>query len=236
MRILIASAELSPFAKAGELADTVKNLALALRDEGCDIELVIPGYIQVLKKKKDILPIFNGNIQIGGSSFEVSIFKSDFFGISLYLIHNPSMFAREGIYGDEEEYRDNVERFILFCHCVPLLLNILGRSPDILIANDWHTGLLMPFIKEGKIKNAIGIFVIHNMIHGLVPPEKIHIIGLPESYYGTDGLEFYGNMSLLKAGIIYSDAIVTVSPTYAKEIQKPEYGAGLDGLMRSASY
>lgn len=237
MRILIASAELAPFAKVGGLGDTVKDLALALRDEGCDVELVIPGYLQVLEDKKDIFPIFNGNIEIGGDSLELRIFRSDFSGIPLYLINNPEMFSRKGIYGDEEgEYKDNAERFIFFCHSIPVLLNTLGRSPDVLLANDWHTGLLMPFIKEGKIKNTSGVFVIHNMIHGLVHPEKIHIIGLPESYYGTDGLEFYGNMSLLKAGIVYSDAIITVSPTYAKEIQEPEFGAGLDGLMRSVSH
>ena len=237
MKVFIASAELSPFTKLESLGDSVRNLSLALKNEGCDVEIAIPAYPQVLESIKDLSLVFDDDIGFADKRFELKIFKSKPWDVTLYLIQNSKLFSRKGIYGDErEEYKDNSERFVFFCHAVSALLNKTKNQPDILLANDWQTGLLMPFIREEKIKSRCGIFVIHNMIHGLIPPEKMDILGLPEAYYGTEGLEFYGNMSLLKAGIIYSDAIVTVSPTYAKEIQKPEYGAGLDGLMRSASY
>ncbi len=223
MKVLIVSKELFPYTE-GETANNVKELALALRNEGCEVTLVIPAY-PFLLEQKELIPICNQNINIGEDEFRAVFFKTESSGLPVYLIYSPALFSK-----------DQAESSVFFCKLVFLLIKkVLKRAPDILLANDWTTGLLMPLAKE-EAKDSCGIFVIHNMAHGLIPSEKKHIIGLSEAYYREENMGFYGQISLLKAGIIYSDAIITLSPTYAKEIQTPEFGAGVDDVLRNASH
>jgi len=155
--------------------------------------------------------------------------------VPIYLVRRDEFFDRNAIYGTNKgEYFDNLERYIFFSHCIPALCSGLSLHPDIILANDWQTGLVMALLDQGTLSGSAGIFAIHNMGYlGLVPRERVGNIGLPDKYYRMEGLEFYGRMSLLKAGIVYAKRVVTVSPTYALEIQTPEFGFGLDGLMRS---
>ncbi|HDZ24064.1 MAG TPA: glycogen synthase GlgA [Desulfobacteraceae bacterium] len=237
MRILVAASEAAPLAKTGGLGDVVGALPSALRELGCEVSLVIPAYRKALENTEapavlaKALPVKLGRKQVSADILETEINP----GISLYMVRRDEFFDRSGIYGTSDgEYFDSRERFIFFSRSIPLLCRSLDYHPDVIMANDWQTGLLMALLDEGAIPGAAGVFTIHNLgYQGLVAPEQISLIGLPEKYYGIEGLEFYGQMSLLKAGIVCAHAVTTVSPTYAQEIQTSEFGFGLDGLLRS---
>ncbi len=237
LMVLIAASEAAPLAKTGGLGDVVEGLSCALGDLGCEVAVALPGYEKIIESCNNItLRAGNLPVSLGKRHLDADILEGRLAsGAKLYLVSQDAFFARPGIYGDRHgEYPDNPERFIFFSRAIPLLCEAAGIQPDIILANDWHTGLVMPLINEGLVPGCTGVFTIHNMGYlGLVPPDRIENIGLPDTYYGLDGLEFFGQMSLLKAGIVYAQAITTVSPTYAREIQTTEFGAGLDGLMRS---
>ncbi len=237
LKILIIASEVAPFAKVGGLADVVASLPPAFKDLGCDVAVYLPAYRQILDYLDNNYEVILRDlpVQIGSKLLNTDILKAELApGIPLFLARQNFLFDRPEIYqGKYGEYTDNLERYIFFSRSLPLFCSAAHIAPDIILANDWHTGLVMPLLNQGAMPRSAGVFTIHNMGYlGLVPPNRIDSIGLPEEYYRTDGLEFYGQMSLLKAGIIYSQAVVTVSPTYAEEIQTPTFGAGLDGLMR----
>ncbi|MDR1677134.1 MAG: glycogen synthase GlgA [Deltaproteobacteria bacterium] len=158
--------------------------------------------------------------------------------VKVLLIKCDRFFDRDGLYGDgADAYKDNHVRYAFFCLAIMETLKHLAQKSDqkfdIVVANDWQTGLLMPLLAEKGQAAPAGVFVIHNQgFLGLAPIETKSLIGLPESYYRLEGMEYYGQLSFLKGGIVYSKAVVTVSPTYAEEIQSPEYGNGLDGVLR----
>jgi starch synthase len=223
MKVLIASRELSPFTKGGEIGNSVKDLALALKDQGCEVAFVLPAYSSFLEQMELSL-LYEKDLSIGKDDFKVAFFKAEFSGIPLYLVYSSVLLLN-----------DQAERSVFFCRLASILLRALEPPPDILIANDWDTGLLIPFAKE-EVKDISTVFVIHNMSHGLVPLEKKEIVGLSDSYYEEEKIGFYGQISLLKAGIFFSDAVVTLSPTYAEEIQKPEFGAGVDKMLKDMNH
>ena len=237
MNILIIASEAAPLATAGGLGDVMGSLPGALTELGCRVSVVLPAYRSALKQIKEWevkfedLPVALGKRNITGDILLGQLDPD----VPIYLVRRDEFFDRNGIYGtDKGEYFDNPERYIFFSHSIPALCSALSFRPDIILANDWQTGLIMALLDHGALPGSAGIFAIHNMGYpGLVPLEKIGNIGLPDRYYRMEGLEFYGQMSLLKAGIVYAKRVVTVSPTYALEIQTPEFGFGLDGLMRS---
>ncbi len=235
--VLIAASEAAPLAKAGGLGDVVGSLPSALRDLGCRVVVALPAYRQVLEQTGDLRLTAEGlPVRLGKSELTAEILVGKLApGVPVCLVRQDVFFDRNGLYSDSKgEYTDSRERFIFFSRSIPALCSAAGFEPDVILANDWQTGLVMALLHEGDLPRTAGVFAIHNMGYpGLVPPENIEYIGLPDSYYRMDGMEYYGQMSLLKAGIVYSQAVITVSPTYAKEIQTPEFGSGLDGLMRS---
>jgi starch synthase len=237
LNVLIAASEASPLAKAGGLGDVVGSLPLALRDLDCRVVVALPAYRQALEQAGDLKLTAEGlPVRLGKSELTVDILLGKLApGVPVCLFRQDRFFDRSELYGSSQgEYPDNRERFIFFSRCIPALCSATGFDPDVILANDWQTGLVMALLHKGALPRTAGVFVIHNMGYlGLVPPEKAENIGLPDSYYGMDGMEYYGQLSLLKAGITYAQAVITVSPTYAREIQAPESGAGLDGLMRS---
>lgn len=239
INILVAASEAAPLAKAGGLGDVVGSLPLAFRDQGCRVSVVLPAYRQALAQIRNWeLAVQDLPVRLGRLDLTTDVLIGDLApGVSVYLVRRDEFFDRSELYGSSQgEYFDNQERFIFFSRSIPALCSAMGFKPDVILGNDWQTGLVMALLAEGSLPQTAGVFTIHNMGYlGLVPPNRTENIGLPKKYYNMEGLEYHDQMSLLKAGIIYAQDVITVSPNYAREIQTPEFGAGLDGLMRSVS-
>ncbi|MDR2353957.1 MAG: glycogen synthase GlgA [Deltaproteobacteria bacterium] len=240
-RVLLAASEVSPLAQTGGLAEVSGSLPLAFASLGIECSIIMPGYTHALSQGNftDLgitLPVKLGDITLPAKLYRGILKKN----VPIYLIRYDPYFDRPGLYVDEEkqEYPDNPQRFTFFCKAViQALPHLKEQPPDIILANDWQTGLIMPYLLEMPAPAPQGVFVIHNQgFLGLAPPEIKPLIDLPDTYFGVSGLEYHGLLSFLKAGIAYSRSVVTVSPTYAKEIQTPEFGHGLDGLLREHSF
>ncbi|MBU0630572.1 MAG: glycogen synthase GlgA [Candidatus Margulisbacteria bacterium] len=231
MRILYVSSEVVPFAKTGGLADVAGALPKALKRIGHDVRVFMPRYKMVDPEKYNLTKIFP-NIYEG---------KIPGTEVIVYLFDDPAFFGdREGLYQQNGvDYPDNLERFSAFCRAAFPLLKELNWRPDIIHGNDWQSALIIALLKKAYkddpffVRTAT-VYSIHNMAYlGLFPKEKLLFTGLGWDLFKPDGLEFWGEISLSKAGIIFADVISTVSENYAKEIQTTEYGAGLDGLLRA---
>lgn len=237
MRILIAASEAAPWAKAGGLGDVVGALPRAFQDLGASAAVVIPAYKTALEQVSNREVAARGvPVTFGPWNLDAEIWRTETGrGIPFYFVRRDEFFERSEIYGTADgEYFDSRERFIFFSRTIPEFSKAIHFKPDVILANDWQTGLVMALLDQGALPETAGVFAIHNLgYQGLVPPERISHIGLPQRYYNMEGLEYYGQMSLLKAGIAYAQAVTTVSPTYAREIQTAEFGFGLDGLLRS---
>jgi starch synthase len=240
LKVLIAASEVTPLAQTGGLAEVAGSLPLAFSELGVDASVIMPGYLSALDRPgiKDTgieITVGEDPDSVTGRLYKGSLAP----GVPVYLIRCDRYFARDGLYeSGGESYPDNPERFAFFSRAAVKAIGKLDGPPvDIVLANDWQTGLMMPYLLEEGPDAPKGVFVIHNQgFLGLAPPEAKEAIGLPESFYGLDGIEYFGLLSFLKAGIVYSRTLVTVSPTYAKEIQTPEFGHGLDGLLREHAF
>lgn len=237
LKVLIASSEVRPLAQTGGLADVAGSLPQALSRQGAGAAVIMPAYQSILDNPAFKLTSMEVPFTInqGGKDIVGSLLRTELSpDVPVYLVKCDRFFDRPGLYGYEGlEHPDNPERFAFFCKAILKSLPYLDDYPDIIMGNDWQTGLLMPLLVRSYLGKPKGVFIIHNQGYlGLVPPEKWPLLDLPDSYNNIDGLEYFGQSSLLKAGIVYSRAVVTVSPTYAKEIQNPEGGHGLDGAMR----
>ena len=235
LKVLFVSSEVSPYAKSGGLGDVAGSLPKALQAEGVDVRVVFPKY-------RTIKDEFLSSCKYI-TSFDVSLDwrtqKADIFTIRgdvpTYMIGNDFYFGRAGYYG----YGDDNERFAFFCKAAIEFLDFVDFVPDVIHCNDWQTGPMCLYIKDvyskityfSKIKT---LYTIHNLQYqGMFPRDTLRMMGLDENYYFTnDKLEYYNMASFMKAGLLYSDAISTVSTTYAYEVQTPQYGYGLDGVLR----
>lgn len=248
MRILFVASEAVPFIKTGGLADVAGALPKVLFEMGHDVRLVIPRYGD-MEPRWRLLPLMpEMKVQYGPDIVTGSVLRCDYPGsrMPVYFIDEPAFSLRKGIYGTgKADYSDNDRRFAGFCMAALWLLKGLDWQPDVIHANDWQTGLLPVLLKHHPevatdpfYQSIRSVFAIHNMAYqGNVDKFVVPAIGLPWDVFNQDGMEFYGRASYLKGGIAYADAIVTVSPTYAKEIQTEEFGAGMHGTLaqRSAS-
>ncbi|MCX7995884.1 MAG: glycogen/starch synthase, partial [candidate division WOR-3 bacterium] len=221
MKVAFVTSEAIPYAKTGGLADVCGTLPKYLRDLGVQATLILPAYRGIRAEK-----VMDVEIDFGGRK-TISILSDG----KAYFIAYPEYFDREGLYGTPfGDYPDNCERFTLFSIGVANLLKKIEF--DIIHCHDWQTGLIPLYIKKNAL-NLRSVFTVHNLgYQGRFPVEKFPILGLGWDYFTPEGIEFYGDINFLKAGIIYSDAVTTVSPTYAREIQTPEFGFGLDGVLR----
>ncbi|MDR1041603.1 MAG: glycogen synthase GlgA [Deltaproteobacteria bacterium] len=240
LKVLIAASEVTPLAQTGGLAEVAGSLPLAFADLGVEAAVIMPGYSSALARPdvEDVgvdITVGDGPDAVTGSLYRGRLSED----VPVWLVRCDRYFARDGLYeAGGEAYPDNPERFAFFSRAAVQALDHLGGPPpDIVLANDWQTGLMMPHLLLMGPDAPKGVFVIHNQgFLGLAPQETRDAIGLPDSFYGVDGIEYFGLLSFLKAGIVYSRTLVTVSPTYAKEIQTPEFGHGLDGLLREHSF
>jgi starch synthase len=236
-RVLMVSSEAAPVAKTGGLADVVGGLPSALRGFGDEVAVVIPRYGSIdLKRARrvfDTLPIF-----LGATRYDTSIYQlaEEY---PLYLVDCPPLFDRKGFYGESGlDYPDNHIRFAVFARAALGVARHLFRT-EIFHCHDWQAGLVPAYLRtmfagDPTFLGARTIFTIHNLgYQGLFPRSALADIALDPAVYRPDGMEFFGHASYIKGGISFADWLTTVSPTYAREIQTPEYGFGLDGALRA---
>jgi starch synthase len=253
LRILLAASEVVGFAKTGGLADVAGSLPRALAVRGHQLAVVMPYYRAVrtgkhaVERTGAVIPVKVGPRTLACRLFRGTLPHST---VPIYFVEAPDYFDRDdpaagkGLYqqtmpgGYKSDYPDNAERFAFFSRAVLELVPHLGFLPDILHANDWQTGLVPVYLSEefrgrpgyGHMRS---VFTVHNIAYqGMFPRDVLAVTGLPGWLYNPKQLEFHGHFNFLKAGIVFADAVNTVSPTYAREIQTPEFGCGLEGLLQ----
>jgi starch synthase len=241
MKIVQAAAELFPYVKTGGLADAAGSLARTLADEGHEVSVFLPGYRAVLEHRdaagaarKLRLKIEMGDVFLTG---DVRVFSPGK-NITVYLICREEFFDRRGLYGNgERDFEDNHHRFIFFSKAVVETLRLLESQADVVHCHDWQTALLPVLLRYAERRHGLTlalktVFTIHNIaFQGIFPMRSFYRTNLPDDLLGIDGLEYYGQINMLKGGILFSDRVTTVSPRYAKEIQTAEFGCGLEGVV-----
>jgi starch synthase len=245
LRVLFLSPEAVPFAKSGGLADVAGSLPTALKRLGADVRLVLPYYRMVREGNFEIRPLLTRlDIPFGSEKLPARIYECRMDAeVPVYLVDREDLYDRPNLYGDARgDYYDNLERFSFFAHAALTLADKVSFGPDLVHCHDWQTALVpvllrRPYWDTGPFSNVRSVFTIHNVgYQGLFPAAKLPLTGLPsKDYYHPGGLEYWGKISLLKAGIVYSDAITTVSPKYAREIQTAGYGMGMEGVLSGRS-
>jgi starch synthase len=235
-RVLMVASEVFPLAKTGGLADVVGALPAALDAVGDEVAVVVPRYGSIdLKGSRRVWD--NAPIYFGFDRYDISIYLAPA-EFPLYLIDCPPLFERDGFYVEGGiDYPDNHIRFAVLARAALTVARFLFRT-EIFHCHDWQAGLAPVYAKvvfatDPTFLGIRTLFTIHNLgYQGLFPKTALAEVGVDECTYTPRGLEFYGQVSYLKAGIAYADALNTVSPTYAREIQTPEYGFGMDGALR----
>jgi starch synthase len=246
VKVALIASEIAPLAKTGGLADVAGALPkyLSLNDQ-LEIIALMPFYREVKRKNVPILKILANlnladlNLDWRGKEEKFSVFEYRANHFKVYLIDNDFYFNRDYLYsGPQGDYPDNGERFAFFCLTVLETIKQLDFQPDLIHAHDWQSALALVYLKQ-VLKadhffwNTRSLFTVHNLAYqGLFPREILQKVGLPDYLFNLENLEFYGKVNFLKGGLLYSEAISTVSPTYSQEIQTPEFGFGLDGVLR----
>jgi starch synthase len=233
--------EAVPFAKTGGLADVAGALPKSLRALGCEIKLIMPYYRMV--KDSGLPHQYLGDqieVPIGYEKLKPEIYEGRLnHDIPVYFIGREEFFDRPRLYGTAKgDYFDNAERFIFFSKAVFLFCHQIRLSPDIIHHHEWQTGLVPAYLKSLYLNDPLfsrtaAVFTIHNIAYqGLFNKEKFSLTDLPAEMYNPEGIEFWERINFMKAGIVYADAINTVSKKYSEEIQTVEYGYGLEGILR----
>ncbi len=243
MKIVHAASELFPFVKTGGLADSVASQAKTLAAFGHEVAIIIPGYRAVLEH-----PNFNGAreelelvIEMGSESLRCAVYAQKLAPrLTLYAVRRDEYYDRRFPYGlGNRDYDDNAARFVFFCKAVVEILRLAKLKADVVNCHDWQTGLVPAMLRTAEQRFgttlAIGtVLTIHNIaFQGIFPAKDFALTNLPEDFFNVDALEYYGQMCMLKAGIIFADRLTTVSPTYAREILTEAYGCGLEGVIRT---
>jgi starch synthase len=241
MKILVASSEVHPFSKTGGLADMVGALAKFLGRAGHSVGVVTPLYRCVREKLPGLrLLDWKLDFPMGAGRAQGRVWTPEPApGLTLYFIEHPQFFERLELYQERgSDYPDNAERFIFFSKAVVNLARYLPWRPEILHLHDWQTACAAALAREEQLRGGwtsapAVCLTIHNLAYqGIFDAAKFALTNLPASYFRHDGLEFYGRMNCLKAGIAYADQLTTVSPRYAREITTELQGWGLDGALR----
>lgn len=235
LKVLFVSSEVAPYAKSGGLGDVAGSLPKALKNEGVDIRVVFPKYKNIKQQYLDnskYIDSFVVNLDWRNQSASVHLIDTE---VPTYMIENDFYFGRDGLYG----YGDDHERFSFFCKAVLELMNVIDFIPDIIHCNDWQSAPICLLLKDQysklyKLSNIKTLFTIHNLQYqGVFGKESLDMLELSDYYYTSDKLEYYSCINFMKMGLLYSDAISTVSNTYAYEVQTPQYGYGMDGILRN---
>ncbi len=241
MKIAIVAAEVTPYAKAGGLADVIGALPGALSAAGCEVSVVFPGYKSALNILSGAFVADRMSVDVGSKEERFTVRRAPGArGVQFYMIENPEYFGRDGIYGEKgRDYPDNLRRFVFFGRAAVATIARLIK-PDVVHAHDWHAAVVPivigadPAMRE-SLARATSIFTIHNLAYqGICDPGDFPLLNLDWSYFSIDCLEFHGNINLMKGALTLSDAASTVSPTYAREVtESEELGFGLEGVLRA---
>lgn len=239
MNVWFVCAELAPLAGTGGLGEVTGALSKKLSQLGCDVSVVMPYYLAAERSnlQKDLF-ISDLWAKLGNRWLNFDVYKVDKDNnFRIFLVKREDLYFRPNLYRDSKgDYYDNFERFCFFCHATIKLLNSIDQKKDIIHCHDWHTGLLCAFVRAGQLKGDTDtkiVFTVHNIAYqGIYPKEQFYLTGLdPSIYFTKEGMEFWGNINLMKAGIVYADKITTVSPTHAQELKDPNIARGLEGLF-----
>ena len=240
MKIAIVAAEITPYAKAGGLADVIGALPGALAAAGCEVSVVFPGYRSALKILSGAFVADRLTVEVGARQERFTVRGAPGAGgVRYYLIEHPEYFGREGIYGEKgRDYPDNLRRYVFFGRAAAETIARLIK-PDVVHAHDWHAAMVPivigadPAMRE-SFARALSIFTIHNLaFQGICDAGEFPILNLDWSYFSIDCLEFFGNINLMKGAVMLADGASTVSPTYAREVTtSAELGFGLEGVLR----
>lgn len=250
LNLLIVSSEAVPYAKTGGLADVAGALPLALAKLGHDVILLLPRYRCVSESSRSFrsvcrlhVPTPQGPIDTLIEEDVVPVGEGEY-RVRVWTIQNDAFFDRPGLYQDRSnDYPDNLDRFSFFCRAtievIAYLRTACRWNTHILHLHDWQTALCAVYLKtvdqdRPEVQGVHSVLTLHNVgYQGLFPGEQFDKTSLPRSLFAPAGLEYYGSVNLLKGGIIFADYVTTVSPTYAREILTPEFGFGLDGVLRN---
>jgi len=241
MKVAFLASEVIPYAKTGGLADVAGALPKFLVRLGAEVRVFMPLYREVRKKNLPLEPVLEyASLRMGGRTLAYAVFAYRAEGVTTLFIDRPEFFDRDHLYGTAAgDDPDNAERFAFFSLASLEVMRSIGFRPDIIHGHDWQAAPAFAYLKfvyadDPFFRGTRSLFTIHNLAYqGLFEKDVLAAIGLPDSLFTMNELEFYGKVNALKAGILYSTAVTTVSPRYSREIQTPEFGCGLDGLLRS---
>jgi len=243
VKILFAASEAVPFCKTGGLADVIGALPKELRKKRHDVRIILPKYKSIrgqefnLKETGEQVYVPMGDrVEVG----DIRVAKTEK-GIPVYFINHEGFFGRSGLYGSASgDYPDNDRRFIFFCRAVLEACKAIDFRPNVIHCHDWQTGLIPAYLKtetpaDAFFQHTATIFTVHNIAYqGIFPKKTFELTGIDWREYVLEKLEYYDQFSFLKSGMVYADALTTVSPTYAEETQSSALqGRGLEGVLRS---
>ncbi|MEK6190352.1 MAG: glycogen synthase GlgA [Carnobacterium alterfunditum] len=240
MKVLFAAAECAPFFKTGGLGDVAGALPKELKKQGVDIRVVLPLYSTMPQKYKDQLEdVVQFEVKVGWRSQYCGIKKLEKDNVVYYFVDNLYYFDRPSIY----DFEDDGERFAFFSQAICEMLEKIAFIPDVLHVNDWHTSIIPVLLKDkyqwiDSYQSIKTILTIHNLQFQGVYDQFVlsDLYGIGYNAFHDHGLKYYDQINCLKGGIFYADQITTVSPTYAQEIQTPQFGESLDGVLRYNNY
>jgi starch synthase len=236
--VLSVASECAPLVKTGGLADVVGALPAALAPEGWQMRTLLPGYPAVMKtlgkKAKEV------RVETDLMGAPARLLAAKVSGLDLLVLDAPHLFDRTGaIYlgADGKDWPDNPERFAALSWVAAQIAveGIGGWRPEVLHLHDWQAGLVPVYLRDLDATGSVGtLLTVHNIaFHGIAPASRMKDLRLPQWGFQPDGFEYYGKINALKAGLVYADKLSTVSPTYARELMQPEFGMGLDGVLRT---
>lgn len=235
-RVLFCAAEVEPFAKVGGLADVAGSLPRALNDLGHDVRVLMPAYGMVLADPRwNVRPVAQGfPVHLNPQTTVLAdLHEAEADGLKVWLLGGDAFFSE--VLRSEDVYTPGRDAYLFFARAVGRVADVTGWSPDVVHAHDWHMGFVPAVLRESRpdFAHTACVFTVHNLAYqGTFGTDTLDAVGLPQHLYNPDQVEAWGAVNFLKAGCAISDAVNTVSPTYAEEIQTAEFGCGLEGLMR----
>lgn len=240
MKIAVVSPEVVPFAKTGGLADVAGALPKALNAIGHEVVIVMPLYKAVDRARHGLTDTGRTvSAAMSGETVTAKIYSCMLAGkVKTYFVDMPEYYNRDQLYGTAAgDYPDNAERFLFFSKAAPLVLKAAGFSPDVIHLNDWQSAMVALYLKsiyaaDPAFSRTATVYTVHNLgYQGQFWAFDMHLTGLGWEYFTPEGIEFYGDMNLMKSGLVYADIVNTVSRTYSREIRTVEYGHGMEGVL-----